>query len=180
MAWSEVMTMGFTIFTLMILVIAVMEHHWILVESNKQVYYSGIWKVCMKMVCANIIAMSPNVQGAKTLLVLALFCGFVGASFMMFTYRYSENFEMYRYQVAALGSFITAALVFLAMSIYTIRISTHGVSRRGKITYQFSFYLAWITCPCFILSALPSLPRFIRPDSSPAVTDPRVQLERQR
>ncbi|KAH0631405.1 hypothetical protein JD844_005713 [Phrynosoma platyrhinos] len=152
MGWSEILASGFTIFTLLLLVITVMDHHWIYVQSERQSYYSGIWKVCLKLVCTNIIAVSPNVQGAKTLLVMALFSGFVGASFMTFTYRYSSSFTIYRYLIAAMGSFITAALVFLALSVYTIRISTHGVIRTGKVTYQWPFYIAWTSCPLFILS----------------------------
>nr|XP_020663135.1 uncharacterized protein LOC110086522 isoform X2 [Pogona vitticeps] len=122
------------------------------VVTDLPVYVS--WSFILGCFACFLFLLNANVQGAKTLLVMAIFCGFVGASFMTFTYRYSESFEMYRYQVAAMGSFITAALVFLALSIYTIRISTHGVSRIGKITYQWSFYLAWTTCPCFILSGL--------------------------
>ncbi|XP_042296623.1 claudin domain-containing protein 2-like [Sceloporus undulatus] len=152
MGWSENLASGFTIFTIFLLVITIMDHHWIYVQSERQSYYSGIWKVCKKLVCADIIAVSPNVQGAKTLLVMALFSGFVGVSFMTFTYRYSSSFTIYRYLISGMGSFITAALVFLAMSVYTIRISTHGIVRTGKVTYQWAFYIAWASCPLFILS----------------------------
>ncbi|CAI5781207.1 domain-containing 2-like [Podarcis lilfordi] len=157
MGWNEVLATGFTVFTIILLVCAVMDHHWILVETKMQNYYSGIWKVCIKQVCSDLIAASPNVYGARTLLVLALFCGIVGASFMTFTYRYSSPFTIYRYLVAAMGSLIAAALVFLALSIYTIRISTHSISRTGNITYLWSFYMAWTSCPSFILSGLFSL-----------------------
>ncbi|KAM6427740.1 protein NKG7-like isoform 1-T1 [Liasis olivaceus] len=152
MSWSEIMTTGFTLCTLFTLVFAVMDHRWIKVETEKQTYYSGLWKVCLKLVCSGLITSAPNAHGAKTLLVMALFCGFVGASFMTFTYRYSSSFTIYRYLVAALGSFITAALVFLGLSIYTIRVSTHGVSRTSTVSYLWSFYLAWVTCPFFIIS----------------------------
>ncbi|KAM3829452.1 uncharacterized protein M6D78_012909 [Vipera latastei] len=129
-----------------------MDHQWIKVETDTQIYYSGLWKVCIKLVCPNLAASAPNVNGAKMLLVMALFSGFVGASFMSITYRYSASSATYRYMVPAVGSFITAALVFLGLSIYTIRISTHSISGTSATSYQWPFYLAWTTCPFFILS----------------------------
>ncbi|XP_033014626.1 uncharacterized protein LOC117052008 [Lacerta agilis] len=115
------------------------------------------WSFVIGCLACFLFLTNANVYGARTLLVLALFCGIVGASFMTFTYRYSSPFTIYRYLVAAMGSLIAAALVFLALSIYTIRISTHSISRTGRITYLWSFYMAWTSCPCFILSGLFSL-----------------------
>ncbi|XP_060131254.1 uncharacterized protein LOC118086255 [Zootoca vivipara] len=115
------------------------------------------WSFVIGCLAAFLFLTNTNVYGARTLLVLALFCGIIGASFMTFTYRYSSPFTIYRYLVAAMGSLIAAALVFLALSIYTIRISTHSISRTGNITYLLSFYMAWTSCPCFILSGLFSL-----------------------
>ncbi|ETE66436.1 Protein NKG7, partial [Ophiophagus hannah] len=152
MSWSERMATGFTLSTLFSLVFVIMDHQWIKVETEVQIYYSGLWKVCLKLVCPDLVASAPNVNGAKTLLIMALFCGFVGASFMSITYRYSTTSATYRYLVPAVGSFIAAALVFLGLSIYTIRISTHGISRTSAASYQWPFYLAWTTCPFFILS----------------------------
>ncbi|XP_061453717.1 uncharacterized protein LOC133370856 [Rhineura floridana] len=115
------------------------------------------WAFVMGCIACFLFLLTANVQGARTLLVMALFCGIVGASFMTFSYRYSSSFTIYRYLVAAMGSLIAAALVFLALSIYTIRISTHIISRTGKVKYLWTFYVAWTSCPFFILSGLFSL-----------------------
>ncbi|KAK9394514.1 Nkg7: Protein NKG7 [Crotalus adamanteus] len=152
MSWSERMATVFTLSTLFSLVFVIMDHKWIKFETEAQIYYSGLWKVCIKLVCPNLAASAPNLNGAKTLLIMALFSGFVGASFMSITYRYSTSSATYQYLVPAVGSFIAAAFVFLGLSVYTIRISTHGASRTSATSYQWPFYLAWITCPFFILS----------------------------
>lgn len=44
-----------------------------------------------------------------------------------------------------------ASLLFLGLTIYTIRLALH-TSKAFKITYLFAFYLAWISCFLFILS----------------------------
>ncbi|KAJ6663523.1 hypothetical protein lerEdw1_009602 [Lerista edwardsae] len=146
MGWSEVAAMYMTVFSVLVLVTAVMDHHWIFVQAPTQNYYSGIWKVCTRLTCTSIIAISPNVRSARALLVLALFCAFVGSSFMIFTYRYFFSYSVYRYLVSAMGSFLTA------MSVYTIRVAMHGNTKTTRITYQWAFYLAWSSCPFFILS----------------------------
>ncbi|XP_026540357.1 uncharacterized protein LOC113423256 [Notechis scutatus] len=110
------------------------------------------WCFVLGCLASLLFLLNANVNGAKTLLIMALFCGFVGASFMSITYRYTTTSATYRYLVPAVGSFIAAALVFLGLSIYTIRISTHGISRTSAVSYQWPFYLAWTTCPFLILS----------------------------
>lgn len=58
MGWSEFAAMWMTVFSVLVLVTAVMDHHWIFVQAPTQNYYSGIWKVCTKLTCTSIIAIS--------------------------------------------------------------------------------------------------------------------------
>ncbi|XP_053122870.1 uncharacterized protein LOC128332547 isoform X2 [Hemicordylus capensis] len=112
------------------------------------------WTIYVGVIASFLFMMSANVHSTRTLLILALFCGFISTSFMTITYHYYSSFTAYRYMVAAMGSFFTGSLVFLAMSVYTIRVSTHANTKTAKITYQWSFYMAWSSCPFFILSGL--------------------------
>ncbi|XP_039178641.1 uncharacterized protein LOC120298720 isoform X2 [Crotalus tigris] len=114
MSWSERMATVFTLSTLFSLVFVIMDHKWIKFETEAQIYYSGLWKVCIKLVCPNLAASAPNLNGAKTLLIMALFSGFVGASFMSITYRYSTSSATYQYLVPAVGSFIAGFLGLVA------------------------------------------------------------------
>lgn len=56
MSWSERMATVFTLSTLFSLVFVIMNHQWIKVETEMQIYYSGLWKVCIKLVCPNLVA----------------------------------------------------------------------------------------------------------------------------
>ncbi|KAL8219407.1 UNVERIFIED_CONTAM: hypothetical protein K2H54_023844 [Gekko kuhli] len=152
MGWHQLLAAGCTVFALTTLVLVVTSHRWVLVESTKQTYTSGIWKICTKMVCASIHAREAYFDVIRFLFVLALFCMFFCSSYMLFTYRYLPTFRLSRFLFSAIGCFITGFLMLMATTIYTVFIVRRGISRAAQVTYLPTFYLAWCIGPIFAVS----------------------------
>lgn len=56
MSWSERMATAVTLGTLFSLAFVIMDHQWIKVETEVHIYYSGLWKVCLTLVCPDLVA----------------------------------------------------------------------------------------------------------------------------
>ncbi|XP_077196936.1 uncharacterized protein LOC143838930 [Paroedura picta] len=157
MGWHQLLAAGCTIFTLFILILVVTSHQWLRIESAKQMYHSGIWKICTKMVCNSIIAKIAYFQIIRFLFVLALFCSFFCTSYMLFTYRYLPSYPLPRFLCSATGSFATGFLTMLATMIYTVFVTKRGITNTARVTYQPTFYLAWCLGPIFAISGFVNL-----------------------
>ncbi|XP_053122871.1 uncharacterized protein LOC128332547 isoform X3 [Hemicordylus capensis] len=94
------------------------------------------WTIYVGVIASFLFMMSANVHSTRTLLILALFCGFISTSFMTITYHYYSSFTAYRYMVAAMGSFFTGLFGLMAHSRSPIHRHLLNDSISSTMSYQ--------------------------------------------
>nr|XP_023967023.1 lens fiber membrane intrinsic protein-like [Chrysemys picta bellii] len=138
--------------SLLLVAVALSSDHWLEARWDDDFVHSGLWKICVNLVCAVPSELPDYIEATKTFLTLGLLAGLLSAFSLLALLSSSDFDAMSPLVVSTMGSFSTGFCVLIALTVFTSEFAQVIKATWPHISFGWSWGLGWASILFFLLT----------------------------
>uniref|UniRef100_A0A670ZFS0 Natural killer cell granule protein 7 n=1 Tax=Pseudonaja textilis TaxID=8673 RepID=A0A670ZFS0_PSETE len=130
-----------------LLLMALSTDYWKVSFAPAGTSHSGLWQYCMNTGLAE-----SYIIATRVFLIMASLVALALLFFLIATFMPSVCGILGKPWIASVAAFVAGFFILIALAVYTAETWKEKTSPEIQVSYEWSFYLGWITFPLFILA----------------------------
>ncbi|XP_026574581.1 protein NKG7-like [Pseudonaja textilis] len=142
-----------------LLLMALSTDYWKVSFAPAGTSHSGLWQYCMntglaESQCFAVKDALGYIIATRVFLIMASLVALALLFFLIATFMPSVCGILGKPWIASVAAFVAGFFILIALAVYTAETWKEKTSPEIQVSYEWSFYLGWITFPLFILAGI--------------------------